>query len=101
MELREGWSFDDETGAASGPVRPFQLASKVVCDRVTVRRLKGRDMKVAAELGDGVSATFKLISRLTGLQVADVYEMDADDIGYISEIIGFFTGGGRVSGGQS
>lgn len=101
MDLRDGWSIDPDTGAASGPVRPFDLQSGTTCAHIRVRRMKGKDMKVAASLGESVDASFKLISRLTGLQPLDVEEMDADDIGYISEIIGFFTGGGREIGGQS
>lgn len=68
---------------------------------VTVRRPKGKDMKLAARFKNADEADMSLIAPLTGLTDKDVDELDAVDLMAIGAIIAGFVRPGPRGGANS
>jgi len=68
---------------------------------VTVRRPKGKDMRLADAQGGAVANELKLIAQLTGLEIHQVDELDVEDINAISAIVEGFMPPGRPTGATS
>lgn len=61
---------------------------------LSLRRVRGRDLKVSDAETSNMEKAFVLISRITGLAIDDVRDMDAADIKALGDIVEAFTEGG-------
>jgi hypothetical protein len=82
--------FKDSAGEREEPIT-----------EVTLRRMKGKDMRLADRIDGDVAASLEMIAMLSGLTVKVVDELDAEDIEALGEIIAGFTPPGRKTGGNS
>ncbi len=64
-------------------------------------RPKGKVIKAANKIADDVEKSFFMISRVTGLSIADVDEMDMADINGIGDMLESFTEDGRETGNDA
>lgn len=65
---------------------------------VTLRRIKGKDLRVVDTVTGEVAATLALISKISGLPIAQVDQLDAEDIAVIGAMIEDFMPPGLLTG---
>jgi hypothetical protein len=68
---------------------------------VTVRRPKGRDLRLGDAQGGAIANELKLIAQLTDLTIAQVDELDAEDIEGIQKVVAGFSPPGQQTGERS
>ncbi|HEX9933446.1 MAG TPA: phage tail assembly protein [Allosphingosinicella sp.] len=68
---------------------------------VQLRRLTGKDLREIDRATGDVDGALRMISRMTGLTIAQVDAMDAEDIAALGDKAAAFTPPGRKTGGTS
>jgi len=85
----------DETIVVNGEEKRIQITD------VRIRRLKGKDQIFAAENSDKPTLGFLLLSRLTGLSMSEIGEIDGEDLDAMEKIVEGFSQPGRPTGQTS
>ena len=68
---------------------------------VTLRRIKGKDLRLVDTTHGEIATSLAMIARLSGLAIAQVDELDSADIAALGEIIEGFTPPGLKTGQTS
>ena len=73
---------------------------RIAFDRVTVRRVKGKDLRWIEKQGAALDS-IELLQRLTGLSPAEADELDGEDVVAMSAVIEGFMPPGPTTGRRS
>jgi len=75
--------------------------TRILITEVRIRRMKGKDQIFAAENSEKPTLGFLLLSRLTGLSMIEIGELDGEDLDTLEKIVEGFSPPGRPTGQTS